>query len=82
MGFLWFWIVAVMIAAYVVFDGFDLGVGILYPFLPGVKIAALCFIRLALSGTAIRSGYWQPAALYSSLSLYSTHPHSAASIFP
>lgn len=34
MGFLWFWIVAVMIAAYVVFDGFDLGVGILYPFLP------------------------------------------------
>ncbi|ACO33436.1 MULTISPECIES: cytochrome d ubiquinol oxidase subunit II [Acidobacterium] len=33
MGFIWFWIVAVMIAAYVVFDGFDLGVGILYPFL-------------------------------------------------
>lgn len=33
MGFVWFWIVAVMIAAYVVFDGFDLGVGILYPLL-------------------------------------------------
>ncbi|MDR3736227.1 MAG: cytochrome d ubiquinol oxidase subunit II [Acidobacteriaceae bacterium] len=33
MGFLWFWIVAVMIAMYVVLDGFDLGVGILYPFL-------------------------------------------------
>ena len=32
MGFVWFWIVAVMIAAYVVFDGFDLGVGILAPF--------------------------------------------------
>jgi cytochrome d ubiquinol oxidase subunit II len=29
---LWFWIVAVMLAAYVVLDGFDLGVGILYPF--------------------------------------------------
>ncbi len=29
MGFIWFWIVAVMIAAYVVLDGFDLGVGIL-----------------------------------------------------
>lgn len=29
---LWFWIVAVMLAAYVVFDGFDLGVGILFPF--------------------------------------------------
>ncbi|HEY6448651.1 MAG TPA: cytochrome d ubiquinol oxidase subunit II [Acidobacteriaceae bacterium] len=32
MGFVWFWIVAVMIAAYVVLDGFDLGVGILAPF--------------------------------------------------
>ena len=33
MGAIWFWIVAVMIAAYVVLDGFDIGVGILYPFL-------------------------------------------------
>jgi cytochrome d ubiquinol oxidase subunit II len=33
MGFVWFWIVAVMVAAYVVLDGFDLGVGILSPFL-------------------------------------------------
>jgi cytochrome d ubiquinol oxidase subunit II len=33
MGFLWFWLVAVMLVAYVVLDGFDLGVGILYPFL-------------------------------------------------
>jgi cytochrome bd ubiquinol oxidase subunit II len=33
MGFLWFWIVAVMLVAYVLLDGFDLGVGILYPFL-------------------------------------------------
>src|SRR6202041_3544375 len=33
MGFIWFWIVAVMIALYVVLDGFDLGVGILSPFL-------------------------------------------------
>jgi cytochrome d ubiquinol oxidase subunit II len=30
MGFIWFWIVAVMLAAYVVLDGFDLGVGILH----------------------------------------------------
>jgi cytochrome d ubiquinol oxidase subunit II len=28
MGALWFWIVALMLAAYVVLDGFDLGVGI------------------------------------------------------
>jgi len=30
MGAIWFWIVAVMLAAYVVLDGFDIGVGILY----------------------------------------------------
>jgi cytochrome d ubiquinol oxidase subunit II len=33
MGFIWFWIVAIMLVAYVVLDGFDLGVGILHPFL-------------------------------------------------
>jgi cytochrome d ubiquinol oxidase subunit II len=33
MGFVWFWMVAVMLVAYVVLDGFDLGVGILHPFL-------------------------------------------------
>jgi cytochrome d ubiquinol oxidase subunit II len=32
MGFIWFWLVAIMIVAYVVFDGFDIGVGILHPF--------------------------------------------------
>jgi cytochrome bd ubiquinol oxidase subunit II len=32
MGTLWFWIVASMLAAYVVLDGYDLGVGILYLF--------------------------------------------------
>src|ERR1700726_4870039 len=30
MGALWFWIVASMLAAYVILDGFDLGVGIVY----------------------------------------------------
>ena len=33
MGFVWFWLVAIMLVAYVVLDGFDLGVGILHPFL-------------------------------------------------
>ena len=33
MGFVWFWLVALMLVAYVVLDGFDLGVGILYRFL-------------------------------------------------
>jgi len=33
MGFIWFWLVAIMLVAYVVFDGFDIGVGILHPFI-------------------------------------------------
>jgi cytochrome bd ubiquinol oxidase subunit II len=33
MGFIWFWLVAVIIVAYVVLDGFDLGVGVLHLFL-------------------------------------------------
>ena len=33
MGFLWFWLVAMMIVGYVVLDGFDLGVGVLHLFL-------------------------------------------------
>src|SRR6201987_415136 len=32
MGTLWFWIVALMLTAYVILDGFDLGVGISYLF--------------------------------------------------
>src|ERR1700754_5113200 len=30
LGFIWFWLVAIMLVAYVVFDGFDLGVGTLH----------------------------------------------------
>ncbi len=30
MLFIWFWLVAIMITAYVVLDGFDLGAGILH----------------------------------------------------
>jgi len=33
MAFTWFWLVALMIVAYVVLDGFDLGVGVLHIFL-------------------------------------------------
>jgi cytochrome d ubiquinol oxidase subunit II len=33
MGFIWFWLVAVMFVGYVVLDGFDLGVGVLHLFL-------------------------------------------------
>ena len=34
MGLIWFWLVAIMLVAYVVLDGFDLGVGALHLFLP------------------------------------------------
>src|SRR5438046_528420 len=34
MGLIWFWLVAIMLVAYVVLDGFDLGVGILHVLLP------------------------------------------------
>ncbi len=33
MGFIWFWLVAIMIVGYVVLDGFDLGVGVLHLFI-------------------------------------------------
>ena len=33
LGIVWFILVGVLIAGYAIFDGFDLGVGILYPFL-------------------------------------------------
>ncbi|MFT4114432.1 cytochrome d ubiquinol oxidase subunit II [Silvibacterium sp.] len=45
MGAIWFWIVAVMIAAYVVFDGFDLGVGILFPLLGKTEGERLMMMR-------------------------------------
>ena len=45
MGFVWFWLVAVMLVAYVVLDGFDLGVGILYPFLANNENARQLMLR-------------------------------------
>jgi cytochrome bd ubiquinol oxidase subunit II len=38
MGFIWFWLVAIMIVAYVILDGFDLGVGILQPLLAHTEL--------------------------------------------
>lgn len=45
MGFIWFWIVAVMLTAYVLLDGFDLGVGILHPFLPRTEHERRTMVR-------------------------------------
>src|SRR4029079_17962608 len=56
MGFIWFWLVAVMIVGYVVLDGFDLGVGILHLFLPrteGEKRASLHSIGPVWDGNEV-----------------------------
>ncbi len=63
MGFIWFWLVAVMIVGYVVLDGFDLGVGVLHLFLVAPKPSvAPPWPASARSGTATRSGSWPAAA--------------------
>lgn len=45
MGSLWFWIVSLMLSAYVVFDGFDLGVGMLLPFVARTEVERQQAIR-------------------------------------
>jgi cytochrome bd ubiquinol oxidase subunit II len=45
MGFIWFWLVAIMLVAYVVLDGFDLGVGILHVFLARTEPERQIMIR-------------------------------------
>lgn len=45
MGTIWYWIVAVMLAVYVVLDGFDLGVGILYPLLARTEQDRIAMLR-------------------------------------
>src|SRR5208337_2390863 len=56
MGFLWFWMVAVMIVGYVVLDGFDLGVGVLHMFLVRTEVerkAALASIGPVWDGNEV-----------------------------
>jgi hypothetical protein len=69
MGFLWFWLVAVMIVGYVVLDGFDLGVGVLHLFLVRTE-----------AGMATKSGSWPAVARFTSLSRCSTPRPSAVFI--
>jgi cytochrome d ubiquinol oxidase subunit II len=45
LGFIWFWLVAVMIVGYVVLDGFDLGVGVLHIFLPRTEAERKASLR-------------------------------------
>ncbi len=66
MATLWFMIVAVMVAAYVVLDGFDLGAGVIY-LIAGARPttnAAWCCAPSVRYGTATKSGCWPPAARF------------------
>jgi cytochrome d ubiquinol oxidase subunit II len=45
MGFIWFWLVAIMIVGYVVLDGFDLGVGVLHLFLTRTEAERQASVR-------------------------------------
>jgi cytochrome d ubiquinol oxidase subunit II len=56
MGFIWFWLVAIMIVGYVVLDGFDLGVGVLHLFLVRTEVdrrAALASIGPVWDGNEV-----------------------------
>ena len=68
MSTLWFWIVALMLTAYVVLDGFDLGVGDFVSLSsrePRTSARRLCD-RSARCGTATRCGCWPREARCSS----------------
>ena len=83
MATLWFMIVAVMVAAYVVLDGFDLGAGAVHLFIaqvPTTSGARSC-APSGRYGTATKSGCSRPAAPCTSPFRCSTPPASAASIF-
>jgi cytochrome d ubiquinol oxidase subunit II len=45
LGFIWFWLVAVMIVGYVVLDGFDLGVGVLHLLLVRTEVERRATLR-------------------------------------
>jgi len=68
MGFIWFWLVAVMIVGYVVLDGFDLGVGVLHLFLVRQRERTPLDARQHRPvWTAMKCGCWPAAARSTSL---------------
>lgn len=75
---IWFMIVAVMVAMYVLLDGFDLGAGAVHLFIAKNDIERRTILRaIGPCGTATRCGYWQRAALSTSPSRSSMLPVSA-----
>ena len=84
MDTLWFWLTAVMIAAYVLLDGFDIGAGILHRFVARNRGRARAGARARSvpSGTATRSGCSRAAARSCSRSPRSTPRRSAGFYLP
>ena len=53
----WFLLIAILWGGYFILEGFDLGVGLLLPFLPrNGRTARRCSSRSVRSGTGTRSG--------------------------
>ncbi len=81
MGFIWFWLVAVMIVGYVVLDGFDLGVGILHLFFLAPTRSARCVSTPSVRyGMGTRCGFSPEAARSTSHSRFCMRQRSPASI--
>ena len=80
---LWFCLVAVIIAGYVVLDGFDLGAGAIHLLVARRRRSASGFCApSAQYGRATKCGCWPPAVRSTSLFPRSTLPASADSICP
>ena len=65
MGTIWFCLVAIMLAGYVVLDGFDIGAGILHLWIARTDAERRTVMRRSVrSGTATKSGCSPQAALF------------------
>ena len=79
---IWFLLVAIMITAYVVLDGFDLGAGVLHLFIARTDEERRLVIRtMARCGTGMKCGCWPAAGRCISLFRCYTHPGLADFIF-
>ena len=83
MGAIWFWIVVAMLIAYVVLDGFDIGVGIVFPFVARTEEEREhAFRAMDRYGMAMRCGCSPPAGPFFSPFLFSMLLPSVAFICP
>ena len=79
----WFAIVTLMLAVYVVLDGYDFGVGLSTAWSPGPTLSdAPSSPPSARSGTGTRCGWWRRAASCSWHFRGSIRPRSAGSTCP